>query len=110
MIVNYFHEVHLHAGPVLLLSVSRRDYWIIKARSGIRQQIWKCLICHRVRDKTAVQIMSDLPLPRVIPSSVFSHVEIDFVKLNLDIVEESKLLNIIFVYSSDSLLKLSILN
>ncbi|GBN62633.1 hypothetical protein AVEN_19041-1, partial [Araneus ventricosus] len=78
MIVRYFHEKYLHAGPTLLLSIIRKEYWITSARSIVRHIIWKCVKCFHQKGQTANQFMADLPRSRVQPSRVFSRVGTDY--------------------------------
>ncbi|GBN99369.1 hypothetical protein AVEN_114554-1 [Araneus ventricosus] len=78
MIVRYFHEKYLHAGPTLLLSIIRKEYWITSVRSIVRHIIWKCVKCFHQKGETANQFMADLPRSRVEPSRVFSRVRTDY--------------------------------
>ncbi|GBM64200.1 hypothetical protein AVEN_159585-1 [Araneus ventricosus] len=78
MIVRYFHEKYLHAGPTLLLSIIRKKYWITSVRSIVRHIIWKCVKRFHQKGQTANQFMADLPRSRVQPSRVFSRVETDY--------------------------------
>ena len=78
LIINYYHERHLHGGVQLLLSAIRQRYWIVNAKSEIKKCIWKCIKCCKFKAKTASQIMADLPTSRVIPGRVFSKTGIDF--------------------------------
>lgn len=78
IIITHYHENFLHAGISLLIAVIRREFWIIHAKSVLKEIIWKCVKCHRLRAKTAIQIMSNLPSPRVIPSRVFSKTGLDY--------------------------------
>lgn len=65
MIVDYFHKKHLHAGPELLMSLLRSQYWILAARRVIRQRIYNCNKCFRAKPRPTFPLMADLPSCRV---------------------------------------------
>ncbi|GBM57681.1 hypothetical protein AVEN_222534-1 [Araneus ventricosus] len=83
LIVRYFYEKKLDAGPTLLLSIIRKEYWITSARSIVRRIIWKYVKCLRQKGQTANQFMADLPRSRVQPSRVFFRLETDYAGLFL---------------------------
>ncbi|XP_015920366.2 uncharacterized protein [Parasteatoda tepidariorum] len=78
LIIIHYHDSFLHAGTLLLLSVIRKEFWIVTARSFIKRQIWKCIKCFRLKEKTASQKMAQLPPSRVTPSRVFSKTGLDY--------------------------------
>ncbi|XP_054723428.1 uncharacterized protein LOC129233424 [Uloborus diversus] len=78
IIIRSYHETYLHAGTILLLSVIRKEFWTINAKSAIKKEIWKCIKCFKLKGKTATQVMADLPRARVMPSRVFSKTGLDF--------------------------------
>ncbi|XP_054717268.1 uncharacterized protein LOC129226664 [Uloborus diversus] len=78
IIIRSYHETYLLAGTILLLSVIRKEFWIINAKSAIKNEIWKCIKCFKLKGKTATQVMADLPRARVMPSRVFSKTGLDF--------------------------------
>nr|CAI5842568.1 unnamed protein product [Callosobruchus analis] len=39
LIVDYYHKLYCHAGPNLLMSVLRQNYWIFSARNCIRHRV-----------------------------------------------------------------------
>ncbi len=47
LIVSHFHELSGHSGKEFTLSLLRGKYWIIGARSVIRQVILKCVKCRK---------------------------------------------------------------
>ncbi|GBO35344.1 hypothetical protein AVEN_145701-1 [Araneus ventricosus] len=78
MIVRYFQEKYLHAGPTLLLSKIRKEYWIISVQSLARHIISKCVKCFLQKGQTAKQFMADVMRIRVQTSQVFSRVGTDY--------------------------------
>ena len=56
-----------HVGTEWLLSQLRMKYWIIKARSVIKQVKRKCVTCRRLYAPPASQKMADLPPDRCSP-------------------------------------------
>lgn len=79
LIINYFHKVYCHAGPDLLVSILRQKYWILSARNIIRNVIFKCNTCFRLRPKPTFPEMSDLKSCRVNPAfKPFTHTGSDF--------------------------------
>nr|CAI5820463.1 unnamed protein product [Callosobruchus analis] len=52
LIVDYYHKLYCHAGPNLLMSVLRQNYWIFSARNCIRHRVHKCNSCFRLRPRS----------------------------------------------------------
>ncbi|GIY04556.1 reverse transcriptase [Caerostris darwini] len=78
LIVRYYHEILLHAGPQLVQSSIQEQYWIIGARDVIRHLIRKCVKCCRIRASITNQMMSDLPTTRISPSPTFLRCGVDY--------------------------------
>jgi len=78
LIIRDQHLNNFHIGPQLLLTTLREIYWIIHARSAIRRILNKCVLCFRMRPRSAVQQMADLPAVRVVPSRAFTHTGVDY--------------------------------
>ena len=78
LIVFRKHLSLLHAGPTLLLSVLGRRFHIIGSRRLIRSVCHGCVTCCKVAAKTETQVMGQLPVQRVTPSSPFSKTGVDF--------------------------------
>lgn len=78
LLIQYYHNTHLHAGPQLTQSLMSQSVWILSARSEIRSQILKCVRCFRVNPRNTHPLMGDLPSPRVTPARPFSSIGIDF--------------------------------
>ncbi|XP_046988473.1 uncharacterized protein LOC124594161 [Schistocerca americana] len=72
------HENLLHAGSQFLLAMLRRRFWIPNGRNTVKGVIRKCLKCFRLKSKTAVQLMGQLPAARVNQSHPFQHCGVDY--------------------------------
>lgn len=78
LVVDHFHRKNLHTGPHLLLSLLRQKYWILSARSLVRQRVLKCNHCFRFKPRSCVPLMADLPAPRVNQAKAFLHAGVDY--------------------------------
>nr|XP_012215649.1 PREDICTED: uncharacterized protein LOC105668053 [Linepithema humile] len=78
LLISKAHKVTLHGGTQLTLRVLRQQYWIISARSLVKQHIRNCVICVRNRAKPLNQKMAALPARRVNPAPPFSSVGLDY--------------------------------
>ncbi|XP_050305577.1 uncharacterized protein LOC126742817 [Anthonomus grandis grandis] len=78
LIFEYEHVKLMHAGPQLLLSTIRDNYWPISGRNLARKTVKNCVKCARYAGQTVQPIMGDLPKNRVKPSLPFSVVGVDY--------------------------------
>ena len=78
LIIQAEHVRLLHDGPTLLMSSLSRRYHIIGVRKSVRSVTRQCIICKRHAVKPANQLLGQLPLERVTPSSVFTRVGVDY--------------------------------
>ncbi|XP_058816019.1 uncharacterized protein LOC131679327 [Topomyia yanbarensis] len=78
LLLRYYHERLLHAGPQLLLGVVRLRFWPLGGRSVVRHIIHQCHICFRSKPSTVQQFMGDLPASRVTVSRPFSRTGVDY--------------------------------
>ncbi|UYV73020.1 hypothetical protein LAZ67_10001579 [Cordylochernes scorpioides] len=78
LIVQQFHVEHLHSGLQLTLCAIRQKYWIPSGRFLVKKLINRCMTCLKTKRQVSKQIMGDLPIHRIIPSSPFSKTGIDF--------------------------------
>ena len=53
LLISESHLSNLHAGPMLMLNSFRRTYWILGARSVVRQHVHKCVTCFKQKAKTS---------------------------------------------------------
>lgn len=61
----------------MMINSLRKQYWIPKIRSEVRQYIRTCIECVRHAQETAQQIIAELPEVRRKPAPPFLHVGID---------------------------------
>lgn len=78
LVIRYSHSQTLHGGAQLTLAHTRQNHWIIGGRAPIKSHILQCVACARQRSQRAHQLMGQLPLERVSPSSPFTHTGIDY--------------------------------
>ena len=78
LIIRNSHLSTLHGGAQLTLAHTRQEFWIIGGRVPVKSHILKCVICARYRAQRAQQLMGQLPVARVTPSSPFTHTGIDY--------------------------------
>lgn len=78
LLLDYYHKRTLHGNIQLMLNSIRDKYWILSARSVVRNWVHSCNRCYRFSAKPLQQLMGDLPSPRVTPSRSFSHCAIDY--------------------------------
>lgn len=68
----------LHAGPQLLLSSIREQFWPVGGRTLAREVVRKCYICTRLRGKAMEPLMGNLPADRVTAFYPFQVCGLDF--------------------------------
>lgn len=78
ILVDYFHVLYLHAGPLFLQATLSQRFWILSSRSIIRSRIFKCVTCFRVKPKITAPLMGDLPQGRVVPTRCFTSTGVDY--------------------------------
>ncbi|XP_053698904.1 uncharacterized protein LOC128745859 [Sabethes cyaneus] len=72
------HQENLHAGPSALMAITRRQFWILKARSTFRKVTRSCVKCFKLKPVMAHQFMGDLPASRCDRAPAFQKVGVDF--------------------------------
>ncbi|XP_062538202.1 uncharacterized protein LOC134206489 [Armigeres subalbatus] len=77
-LIREMHHELFHIGPAGLLSAIRQQFWLLCARSTIRQVTRSCVKCFRSNPTGISQLMGDLPKQRVTPSPVFSITGVDY--------------------------------
>lgn len=65
LLVDQAHKATLYGGTQLTLRTLRQRYWILEARSLVKTCIRQCVICTRHTATSPIQLMGDLPSPRV---------------------------------------------
>lgn len=78
LLVDLVHKNTLHGGVQLMTAVLRQNYWVLNARSVLKQTVFKCTICFRQKAEYRQQLMGNLPKSRVQASRVFDHVGVDY--------------------------------
>ena len=77
LIITDAHRRVLHSGVEQTLSEVRLSYWIAKARSEVKKNIYSCAYCRNRRAQPRAPIMADLPESRFDTSRPFPCVGID---------------------------------
>ncbi|XP_052742771.1 uncharacterized protein LOC128198939 isoform X4 [Bicyclus anynana] len=72
------HKVLMHAGPQLLLSNIRQNYWTIDGRNLARKTVHACVRCFRFKATSVQPIMGDLPNERTHLVSPFLTTGVDY--------------------------------
>jgi hypothetical protein len=80
LIVRYYHEMACHTGGVnFILGQMSSKYWVIAGREEIRECENECVVCQKVKNKRASQIMGPLPPVRVrFTYKAFDQTGVDF--------------------------------
>ncbi|XP_065094195.1 uncharacterized protein LOC135714754, partial [Ochlerotatus camptorhynchus] len=78
LILRYFHERLLHAGPQLLLGAVRLQFWPLGGRNVAREVVHRCVKCFRTKPSTMQQFMGELPSSRVTISRPFTKTGVDY--------------------------------
>lgn len=67
LVIRHYHTTAAHCGQAQTLAELRRKYWVLHAKSTIRQLLHKCVTCRKIKGDMMTQIMSDLPKSRTEP-------------------------------------------
>lgn len=79
LLIRHCHSAYGHVGIEHVLALLREKYWIIQGKSSIKNIIRKCITCQRYNKSTSKQLMSDLPIDRVMPNlQAFTITGVDF--------------------------------
>ena len=78
LIIRLEHIRMLHAGRTLLCSTLSNRFHIHYMRKTVRSVVRQCITCSRHSCKPQHQLLSQLPLERVTPGSVFQKVGVDY--------------------------------
>jgi len=78
LIINYYHRASGHSRVEYTLSLIREKYWIVRARSSVRNIVSACFNCRRRQAPVMQQKMASLPEERITPSKPpFTNVGVD---------------------------------
>lgn len=72
------HQRTLHGGPQLMLNYLRSKYWIVNAKTIVRNYVRKCVICIRFAAQISHQMMGQLPKARVTSQKAFQSSGVDY--------------------------------
>ncbi|XP_055588815.1 uncharacterized protein LOC129741136 [Uranotaenia lowii] len=78
LLVRALHLELLHVGPSGLISALRQRFWLLNARSTVRNVTRQCIKCFRVNPTNVQQLMGELPRQRVVFSSPFNITGVDY--------------------------------
>jgi len=67
-----------HAGPSLLHSIVRQEYWIPKGKIKANEVLRKCVICTKFKAQCQQQLLGSLPHARVELIRPFLKVGVDY--------------------------------
>lgn len=78
LLIDYVHRENGHPGPQALQNILSQDYWILSARSIIRQRTHRCIPCFRAKPSVLQPVMGNLPVHRVSQIKPFGRAGVDF--------------------------------
>ncbi|XP_061908363.1 uncharacterized protein LOC133653277 isoform X1 [Entelurus aequoreus] len=78
LLVRHYHQKVKHQGRVFTEgSIRTAGYWIVGAKRCINSILRKCVVCNKLRGRTAEQKMADLPPDRLCTEPPFTYVGLD---------------------------------
>ncbi|KAG7305743.1 hypothetical protein JYU34_009868 [Plutella xylostella] len=78
LIFEFHHITLLHAGPLLMLSCIRQNYWPLSGRNLAKRIVRTCVRCFRVKPKTIQPVMGNLPSHRTKLEFPFLNTGVDY--------------------------------
>uniref|UniRef100_A0A1I7VE46 Integrase catalytic domain-containing protein n=1 Tax=Loa loa TaxID=7209 RepID=A0A1I7VE46_LOALO len=79
LIIQHQHEDLCHAGIAHTLSELRRNFWIPKGRTEVKNILNKCMACKRWRAKPfKLPVMPNVPETRIKRTRTFKHIGLDY--------------------------------
>lgn len=78
LLIDYIHRFHCHPGAQTTQNILLQKFWIISARSVIRNRLRQCIPCFQSKPKAMQPTMGDLPRPRLMGTKAFAQVGVDF--------------------------------
>ena len=67
ILIRNIHEVNGHCGVEQVLTISREQFWIVKARATITKILRTCVHCQRQMALKMSQLMGEFPKVRLTP-------------------------------------------
>ncbi|CAI6346316.1 unnamed protein product [Macrosiphum euphorbiae] len=61
LIIWHYHQLLLHGGARVVLSMITRRYWIMSGRAAVRRTVYSYVPCSKYRASTPKPFMADLP-------------------------------------------------
>lgn len=78
LIIRQAHFRAFHGSTQLTLRTIRDEFWIIRGRVAVKNQVSKCIACFRYGGSSLSQQMSNLKPAQVQPGRPFSHSGVDY--------------------------------
>ena len=72
------HKNSHHEGTEHVRNIVQQKFWILGIRNALRSIKNKCIRCRKGRAQTKAPVMADLPEERLLASTVFSNVGVDY--------------------------------
>lgn len=78
LLIRHYHQLLLHSGTDITLSMINQRYWIISGRAAVRRIVYSCVPCSKYRAINPQPVMADLPMSRVTAQRPFHNVGVDY--------------------------------
>ena len=72
------HKNSHHEGTEHVRNIVQQKFWILGIRNGLRSIKNKCIRCQKGRAQTKAPVMAGLPEERLVASTVFSNMGVDY--------------------------------
>ena len=72
------HKNSHHEGTEHVRYIVQQKFWILGIRNALRSTKNKCIRCRKGRTQTKAPVMADLPEERLVASTVFANVGVDY--------------------------------
>ena len=78
LVLKWCHAKCAHGGRGASLNELRRSgYWVVNCNSAVRNKLFKCIQCRRLRGKLGIQKIADLPSSRLMEVLPFTYCGVD---------------------------------
>ena len=78
LIIQHHHKMAAHGDSGITLNQVRSSgYWIVDANLAVKNFIYRCVDCERLRGRFGEQKMEDLPACRLTETAPFTHCGVD---------------------------------